>query len=248
MNNLEQILINETQYGGNNEPNVKQISASQFGDEMLQIWLRYKYGVPKRNKFDQSTIGSIVHKGIETILSKYDNFETEKDVEKEFDNGWKLSGSIDIIDNENRIIYDVKVTKQYTIEQLKKEPEHHYIWQLSVYRYLMNQLTGYDYDIKLLAILKDGTEFDSRNGCAREHISIIDLEPKSYEQVENKFYEMTENIEKYEALGSKPNQCKDLWFRKVKGNLIPMRCEVYCAYKDVCPYYNKPKRMTDIKF
>jgi len=248
MNNLEQILINETQYSGNTEPNIKQISASQFGDEMLQIWLRYKYGVPKRNKFDQSTIGSIMHKGIEIILSKYDDFETEVDVEYEFVNGWKLSGSIDIVDVENKIIYDVKVTKQYTIEQLKKEPEHHYIWQLSVYRYLMNKLMNTDYNIKLLAILKDGTDFDSRTGTARDHISIIDLEPKSYEEVERRFYEITSEINKFEITDSYPEKCENLWFRKIKGNLIPMKCEIYCSYKDVCPYYVNTRKMSNINF
>ena len=248
MNNIEEILIKETQYKGNNEPNIRQISASQFGDDMLQIWLRYKYGVPKSDKFTQSTLGSLVHKGIEAILSKYDEIETEKDVEKEFDNEWKLSGSIDIVDNKNKVIYDVKVTKHYTIEQLRKEPEHHYVWQLSVYRYLMKHLTGIDYDIKLLAILKDGTDFDSRTGSAKDHIKIIDLEPISYDEVEKRFYDITYDIEVHETLGSKPEQCKDLWFRKRNGTLIPIRCEVYCAYKDVCPYYQKPKRMTDIKF
>ena len=248
MNKIEEILIKETQYKGNNEPNVKQISASDFGSDLLQIYLRYKHGVPQNNKFTQSTLGSLVHKGIEEILKQYKDFETEKDVIVKFSNGWSLSGSIDIVDNTDKVIYDVKVTKQYTVESLKKEPKHHYIQQLSVYRYLIKELTGVDYKVKLIAILKDGTDFDFRNGGSKPHIKVIDLEPMSYEEVENKFNEIVSKLEQYDKLGEYPEQCNELWIRKFKGKPLRTKCEIYCAYKDVCPYFKQFKKMTDIKF
>jgi len=249
MSKIIEKIIEKTQYQGNNEPNIKQISASQFGDELLQIWLRYKYGVIPNEKFTQSTIGSLVHIGIQELIKNEPEMEIEKDVLVKFSNGWSLSGSIDIVDNKEKVIYDIKVTKQYTISQLKKEPKHHYIWQLSVYRYLMKELTGSDYDIRLFAVLKDGSDFNVRDGHATPHYEIIDLEPISYKEIEKRFNEIVEQLESYEQIGSYPEQCKDLWIRKLKnGNTIKMKCEVYCAYKDVCPYYKQNQRRDKIKF
>jgi len=249
MNKIIKKIIEKTQYQGNNKPNIKQITASQFGDDLLQIWLRYKYGVIPNDKFTQSTIGSLVHIGIQELIKSEPEIEIEKDVLVKFSNGWSLSGSIDIVDNKEKVIYDIKVTKQYTVKQLKKEQKHHYIWQLSVYRYLMKELTGIDYNTKLLAILKDGSDYNIKEGNATPHYEIIDLEPISYEEIKRRFNEIVNQLESYDKLGSYPEQCKDLWIRKFKnGNTIKMKCEVYCSYKYVCPYYKQNKRRDNIKF
>jgi len=249
VNKIIKKIIEKTQYQGNNKPNVKQISASQFGNELLQIWLRYKYGVPEKNDFNQATIGTLVHIGIQELIKTEPEIETEKDVLVKFSNGWSLSGSIDIVDNKEKVLYDIKVTKQYTITLLRENPKHHYIWQLSVYRYLMKELTGSDYDIKLLAVLKDGSDFNIRNGYSVPHYEIIDLEPISYKEIEKRFNEIVEQLESYEQIGSYPEQCKNLQIRKLKnGNIIKAKCEILCSYKDVCPYYKQNQRRDKIKF
>ncbi|NPA45137.1 MAG: hypothetical protein GXO49_06375 [Chlorobi bacterium] len=249
MNKIIKKIIEKTQYKGNNDPNVKQISASQFGDELLQIWLRYKYGVIPNEKFTQSTLGSLVHIGIQEIVKHEPEIEVEKDVLVKFSNGWTLSGSIDIVDNKEKVIYDIKVTTNYTLENILKNKDHNYIWQLSVYRYLMKELTGIDYNTKLLMILKDGNEFDNRKQASTPHFEIVNIEPKTYSDIESKFNEIVDKLELHEEIGSYPEQCKDLWIRKLKnGKIIKKKCEIYCSYKDVCPYYKKNENINNIRF
>ena len=233
MLNIEKLLIEKTKYNGNTEPNVKSISASDFGNDILQIYLRYKHGVQERMNFGQDTIGSIMHIGIQELLK--DEYEIEKRLDLLMNNGWWLSGSIDLLSNKE--IIDIKVTKEYTIEKILKEPNHQYIWQLSVYRYLVKKLLNIDVETKLLLILKDGG-YDFRKNQINPSFKVLDIEPKSFDEVENKFNEIVSQIEKYDEIGVNPPQCNDLWFRKTKNGATPMRCEFYCSYKDVCPYYN----------
>jgi hypothetical protein len=94
--NLQQIekkLLDKTQYGGNKEPMVKAISASELGNDLLQIYLRYKYGVPDSTEFGQDTIGSLMHIALQDILK--DEYEVEKKYQYQFSNNWFLTGSIE---------------------------------------------------------------------------------------------------------------------------------------------------------
>jgi len=235
--NLQQItkkILNKTQYGGNKEPKVRAISASDFGNDLLQIYLRYKYGVPDNDMFGQDTIGSICHLGLQQILE--DDYESEKKFNVIMDNGWSLTGSIDLLNVNNKEIIDIKVTKQYTVEKVLKDNDHQYIWQLSVYKYLVDRYYNSNFDIKLLFVLKDGG-YDFRKMVIKPSLELLDIEPKSKEEVENRFYEITNALEQYIELDEYPQQCSDLWWRKTKNGSIPVRCEQYCSYKDKCPYY-----------
>jgi len=229
---IEYKLISKTQYQGNKEPMQKIISASDFGNELLQIYLRYKYGIQNKEEFGQDTIGSIMHIGIQELLKN--EYEIEKKIELKMDNDWLLSGSIDLM-NDKEII-DIKVTKQYTIEKILKEQNHQYIWQLSVYKYLVKKILGKDLDTKLLLILKDGG-YDFRRMEMKPSLVLLDIEPKSDKEIEEKFYNICSKIEQYEELGEYPQICSDLWWRKTKNQSIPVRCKVYCSFKDKCPYY-----------
>jgi len=229
---IEQKLLEKTQYKGNKEPMQKIISASDFGNELLQIYLRYKYGVQDRTEFGQDTVGSIMHIGIQELLK--DEYEVEKKLELKMDNEWTLAGSIDLINNKE--IIDIKVTKQYTFDKVLKEQNHKYIWQLSVYKYLVKKLLNKDLDIKLLLILKDGG-YDFRKMQMKPSLVLLDIESKSDKEIEEKFYDITNKIEQYEQLGEYPPICSDLWWRKTKNQSIPIRCKVYCSFNKQCPYY-----------
>jgi hypothetical protein len=240
--NLQQIekkLLDKTQYGGNKEPMVKAISASELGNDLLQIFLRFKYGVPDSTEFGQDTIGSLMHIALQDILK--DEYEVEKKYQYQFNNGWFLTGSIDLINNEE--IIDIKVTKQYTVEKILKEPMHSYRLQLNAYRYLVKKNTGEDLDTKLLLVLKDGG-YDFRKMTIKPSLVLLDVEPIPDKVIEDKFLDITNKIEQYEELGEYPPQCSDLWWRKTKEGAIPVRCLQYCAYRNVCPYFKQnPKKI-----
>lgn len=235
--NIEKMVIDtileKTQYQGNTKPGVKAISASDFGNDLLQIFLRYKYGVPDKIEIGQDTLGTVVHFGMEQMFE--DIADAEVSMELEMENGWRLTGTADIVfDN---AICDIKVTKNYTIEKVEQEPNHQYIWQLNVYRYLYEKLHNKTMDLYLIAFLKDGG-YDFRKIESKPSLRIVQIPYKSNEEIEKKFYEITKALEHYEEIGSEPPQCTDLWFRKVKGKAIPVRCMQYCRYNDKCKYFN----------
>jgi hypothetical protein len=241
------IILKETQYEGNTEPGQKIISASDFGNDILQIYYRYKYGVPKKEIIGQDTIGTVVHKGMEALLSDYEDVETELSLEKEFDNGWKLSGTIDIVHKGFGVIADIKVTKAYTLEKVQKEPLHQYTLQLNVYRYLYEHLKDAKINkLHLIAFLKDGG-FDFRKMENKPSFQVLEVQKIPDEEIEKRFNEIAKAIEEYESLGIEPPQCSDVWLRKTKEGAIPIRCAQYCAYNNLCKYYNpKPTKVVGL--
>jgi len=236
---IKKRLVDETKYQGNTEPNSKTITASEFGSDILQIYYKQKYGVIEKEEFGQNTIGTLLHLAIQRIL--YDDFEIELSIEKPFDNGWKLSGSIDLMNNE--WIIDIKTTKSYTIENVLKDKNHQYRWQLAVYKYLANNVFKTDFKTGILFVLKDGGYNISKN------IDILSLDlieiDVSYLDVEKRFYEIIDKINALEKLSDdeiKNIHCEDLWWRKSKGRSEPIRCKKYCSYNDKCLWYKNFKK------
>ena len=241
--NLQQItekIVNKTQYNGNSEANVKAISASSMGTDLLQIYFRYKYGVINKTDFGQDTLGTLVHIGIQELFKNDEQIKIEPKFEHKFANEWSLTGSIDLLNLKDSEIIDIKVTKQYTVKKVIEDSNHQYIWQLSTYKFLAEKIYGNNFSTKLLLVLKDGG-YNFRKSAIEPSLELLDIEPKSAVQVEDKFYEITKQIEEYEKLGELPPICSDLWWRKTKNGSIPVRCEQYCSYKDVCPYYKQIK-------
>jgi len=201
--NLQQItekILEQTQYQGNKEPNIKAISASDFGNDLLQIYYRYKYGVPDRKEFGQDTLGTLVHLGIQGLFKDDKSFLIEPKFECKFENDWSLTGSIDLLNLNDREIIDIKVTKQYTVEKVIKDLNHQYRWQLSVYKYLVEQEFDDIFSTKLLLVLKDGG-YNFRKNAIEPSIELLEIEPIDGSKVEKKFFEIVDTIERYENLG-----------------------------------------------
>jgi hypothetical protein len=233
MSDIEKIILDATQYSGNSTPGIKAISASQLGSDPQQALLRYKYGVRKNKEFGQNTLGSLIHLAFEHIFSKKDNFVVEYDVRKPMYKEWIMSGSIDLFDRENKIIYDIKVSKDYTKKKILEEFDHQYIIQLSAYKYMLEYCDNIsDVKTKLIFISKDAG-FNARTAEETPTLEIMDIEPLEESYIHDLFVNMVDFIEAGEE-----QQCEDLWFRKIGGKTIPMRCEKYCDYKDVCKQYN----------
>jgi len=240
---IQSAILENTQYEGNSKPHQKVISASDFGNDLLQIYYRYKFGVPKKQTIGQDTIGTVVHKGIETIFKTYADVLTEVEMDIEICNGWKLSGTADIAIPNEGIIADVKVTKQYTLEKLKNEPLHSYRLQLNVYRYLYEKLWKPKMDnLYLIVFLKDGG-YDFRKMKDKPSLQVVQIDKIPDKIIEKKFHKIVNAIETYEELDIIPDKCQDVWMRKTKNGSIPVRCMQYCAYNNVCKYFN-PKPTT----
>jgi len=227
-----QKVLDATKYSGISEKNVKAISASQIGSDPQEVLMKYKYGVIEDIEVGQNTIGSLVHMALEHIYKDEANTLCEYKPKPIEIDGWFLTGSIDRVDVSKRELTDIKVTKTYAIEKMKKDDSEAYKWQLSAYRYLMKKNTGDDYKCFIEAWNKQGG-FDVRKGVDIPSVERVKIEPYSYEEVETKFKELKQFVE----LGSE-KQCDDVFLRKVKGNTVPLRCLKYCSYNKVCKYYN----------
>jgi len=236
---IKDIILKATTYSGNHKPNRNEISASELGNDVLQIYLRNKFGVQETTEFDQAGFGSLIHLAMEKIFENTDPFKAEENYEWEIVKDWKLTGTIDLYDYQNQVIYDYKVIKKYTIDKLLKEPNHQYVWQLNAYRYLVEHdrlLEEGSVDMKILAFIKDAG-FNIKTGVMESTLQEIPIRHIDNKLIEERFKKIIEEIKIHRKSDTYPPQCKDLWFRKIKGEPVPMRCKVYCSYNEFCPYY-----------
>ena len=244
MRDFKQILLDNTEYGGETAPGSKAVSASQFNAPLLQRWLRYKYGVPKSEEIGVNTIGSLVHLAIEGIIGKLgSSVNAEVSMEKEFPNGWKLTGTADIIDRRASIIYDIKMIKKYRTVKLKEAIKKNAYWQddyivqLNILRYLAEWDTVKTYDMRVMALQPDAG-FDFKTGMDIPVYEEIEIPRINDHEIEEKFHRLINELLLFLNADKVPEKCEDVWPRKVKGTTIAVRCKTYCSYRDLCPRYN----------
>jgi len=233
-------ILENTRYSGKNKKNQKIISCSQIGSEPQQVLLAYKYGVIEQNDIGQNTIGTLVHKGLEHSFIKEANIHTEYSMEMLLKNGWILSGTADRIDLNNDVIVDTKVTKTYTIDMIKKEPMHQYRLQLNGLRILAEYWYKKPFKMLLEIFNKQGG-YDVRSGETIPDLTYIEVEKIDDDIVLSNINDLIQFIE-----NGVEQKCSDVWLRKVKGDIIPLRCLKYCSYNKVCKFYN-PQPKTIIK-
>lgn len=194
------------------------------GDDMLQMVLRRKFDVPKDDKIGQNTLGSIFDLGMRSVAMQSGILSMSR-VKKVLDNGWILSGEGDLCDDEHKIIYDVKLTKIYALEQFRKNPKNHqYTKQLNYYRLLYGKE---DYNLFLMWFLKDQTE--TKLDHPREAIVTTEVPKLDEKELLKYAIDRTNELEmQLDVNVSNDAKCSDVW----GGN----RCKFYCDVKEVCPY------------
>jgi len=237
MGDIEKIILEATEYGGNKNEEAKALSASQLSDDVLRLWLRYKYRVQPSEKIEMNTLGSLVHLGLEQIFKDIDNFEVEHSIEKKMDNGWSLTGTMDLYDTKKNIIYDWKMIKKYRVKKILEQGTNDpYVVQMNVYRYL----TGSNPEMYIASFSSDaGVNF--KDGSVESVFKLTEVPFIPDEEIEKLFYDQVELLQQYIEPYKTPPQCEDLWPRKIKGEVVKARCAYYCSFKDLCPrYHEKP--------
>ena len=244
MTKLEKIILDATEYSGNKKKEIRAISASAIGKEPIEIYLRYKHGVNQSENIEQTTLGSLLHLGLEHIFKKHDGFITEHDFsEYELENGWKITGTSDLIDMNTKTIHDYKMIKNFPIKKIKEEGiENSYVQQLNVYRILAENEFNTKFNTSILAFNKEGG-INTRTGDlipSYEEISLPKIEDKI---IINMALEKTNIVQEHIDNDTIPEKCEDVWLRKIKQKTVPMKCAFYCSYSNECPHYN-PKKET----
>ena len=254
---LQKDILEATKYvsGFVNNEDKYVISASMVANDPLQNYLSIIHGKIDGNKIDDTHLGSVFHKGMEEIMGAKVGetsyvYAVEHSMHKELSNGWILSGTADLILEPtpgNFEIRDYKLTKNYAHKMfLKEKYTHSYTKQLQVLESLFRE--GENRSANLINNVTLVCDYFIKDAKAIEY-------EKSYrpEEVPNKegtediraaevtlmeVVAITDTLQSYIESATIPPECKDLWIRNVKGNIIRTRCQLYCSYNSVCPYYD----------
>jgi len=217
--NIEKIIKEKTAYSGTKKEG-KILTASMVGAEDYQNYLRIKYGIEERESIDQTTIGTLLHLGLEKIFGKGKRIKANK-------GDWTLEGEYDaFIDN---VLYDFKLTKSYTEKKIKENIENHpYTLQLNFYRYLLEKEGQKVKEMKLVLFFKDGG-YDFRRDKNIPDFKEIKVPEINIEKI---IEEKIKTLNEWLKDESKIERCKDLWFRGDK----PIRCIKYCNFRKFCKF------------
>jgi len=260
---LEKDILKATAYksGYVNEEDKYVISASMVAKEPLQNYLSIVYGKVEADSFNDATLGSVFHRGMEIIMHEKRRTDDEPGIvwgiehsmDVELSNGWVLSGTADLILQPipgHFEIRDYKTTKAYAHTMFKKDVHNHdYTKQLQVLEALFREgnsrpaIIGSvtlvcDYfikDAKALEFEKSHRPEVVPNRMGTEDVNASNVLLGEIVEITNKLQEHIEGA-------TLPLKCKDTWPRKVKGHTIHIRCQLYCSHNKVCPYYDATTR------
>ncbi len=245
---IEQTILNATTYTGNKEPGQKIFSGSMLGNDPLQNYLKYIHGSHDSKEYGANTLGSELHLAREHIFNdlKSPEVETELSLKYKLDNGWIVSGTMDLVLHKYQIIIDHKVTTTTAIKKAKSEGVFgSYALQLGVYKWLFYKTYKKEYDTALSMIDKNFSYFKENKYNILEQFRINTL---SLEEIEQMLYDKTNELDEYIKTNTEPPQCTNLFFFKPKGATVArkMRCEKYCDNNINCKYYSSHSAMNSL--
>ncbi len=238
-------------YKGKQEP--KKISASQCGAPLLQLYLSQTCEVVDGpNSFSKATNGSIAHLGMEKLVidEKMDNVEVEVDMQRMLPNGWKITGTSDLIDHEERVVVDYKFEMNYAYKMhFKDGPDAAYNMQGACYSWLCHDKDlsvsphpiNLDYDFHIMSFITDHSPIKKDHPA--EAIQVTHVPTYDNATFEKMMTEKTSILEGYINSKTPPPECPDLWWRNVNGKKVRTRCAYYCKFNNVCPYYTKAAKV-----
>ena len=205
------------------------------------------HGVKNQIQFEANTVGSVYQLGVDKIFEdlKDPNFKSAFRYKFKLPNGWTISGEMDQVDFENRIIYDNKVTNTTSIDKIRSEKRNHsYALQLGVYRLLMKKYgesIGEDYS-DFTGVLATVDKKYSYFGKAKYN-QLTFIEPEMYDtdEIELMLIEKTDQLQDYIDHGVEPGKCANVFPYKPRGASYakPMRCLHYCDVAAHCSYFTK---------
>ncbi len=233
MNELEKAIMTTisegTQYSGSKSPGELKISASSLNDDPLRLYLKYKHGSIDKDEFTASTIGTIFQLGADSIFGNKDGYEIATRRSIELDNGFTVSGEIDLGHLPTKSIIDFKVLSGPGYNSaLKNDMNSTYNLQQAVYLLLFPEYEN----AHLFLVNKAGslTKGNIKN--------LLKLQVHTKETIMEKLINKTNLLKEFIDADQMPNQCSDIWdFGKTKGQAN--RCQSYCDYNKVCPHYQQ---------
>ena len=243
---IEKTLVEAAKYSGNQEPGKKQISASQLGDDDLQLYLKYMHGGKDSETFEANTFGSIYHLGAAEAFKDVEDTEVESPLSYMLPNGWLVTGSMDLILHKFKIIADHKTTTATTITNVIKDGKNAgYSLQMGAYKLLVAKNYGHtDYEAVLPVVDKTFSYFKKANKY--NQLTFINVETYSLEDIEQMLIDKTNRLQDYIDLGQEPPECSNVFpYSPGKGQRMKrMRCIHYCDQAGNCTAYKEYQKNT----
>ena len=233
-------FLDGTKYSGTRQPKERVISASSLGKEPYYLMLEYLHGKSDEQKeYGANTTGSIYQLGIDSILKGDPRYWIAHRMKYELENGWIVSGEIDIFDVEEKVIVDAKLLSGGSYEStIKDDINSDYNLQQASYKMLFEKVEKiYDVKTALHAVNKAGS-------AAKKNI-LKNFEIQTYDSdtIIQMLLEKTNEVQYYIDKGTMPLEVCDI-FKYGKTNGIANRCRLYCDYRDKCPNYNQHSHHT----
>lgn len=267
MNFLKNTVLEATRYvsGFVNEDDDYVISASMLGKEPLQNYLSIIHGKIHTEEIDDTTLGSVFHRGMEEIMKDKLKEDTqngdhnivgvEQSMYVKLSNGWILSGTADLITEESENVFgihDYKLSKSYALKMLKKDlHSHDYTKQLQALDALfVNSLRNHSdpvtTNLYIEFFVKDAKAIEKETShttiTAPSKAKGEGMDPA--EMVFQEVVQITDSLQSYIESAQVPPMCEDRWPRNVKGKVIPTKCALYCSHgkAGLCPHYKNSER------
>lgn len=240
-------ILDYTKYVRNED--VKSISASQIGNDLLQNYLIALFPNEPQLSITQATFGSLTHGTMEQILrgnvfvqdnESEMNVYTEMACSAPLPNGWTVTGTVDMLLEgvTNRVIVDHKLTKVYAGKMFNQSSmSHQYTTQLNTYSYMFSRTDQLPTSMFLNMMYKDADPL--KNESAQE---LIEVPAIPNDEMEQRLVNVTNELEAAIDSGELPPKCTNLWSRKVAkgpyaGTEIDSKCEFYCSQNKICPHF-----------
>jgi len=244
---IRESILEAVKYKNGEQREPKTFSGSQWSNTLLQNYLIETNKLPDEKEIGQSQIGSLLHLAMENVIKDKDKVKVEKEISisKTYKNGWKATGTIDLIihdENNNTYIIDHKFTKIYAGKMIKKEINHGYKEQLRHYGAIYDKE---EVELVLNLFYKDANPLKMEP--AHELIYVTTTPNEIFEE---RFIYKTDEIQSFIDGNIMPPECSnaDKWYRAVGNRRVATRCEQYCSVREVCPYYkgvNVEKRISE---
>ena len=251
----EDLILKSTQYSGSREPNARVLSASSINKENYYLMNQYKFQKKEQESFGANTIGSIFQLGIDAAIQKNDSegrYIFGKRMEYELENGWRISGELDVMDTVENVIIDNKVISAYSYKDVMKNiPSSDYNLQVATY-VMLDHISKRQEDVDAgyahsepargaLAIINKGG-----SASKNDIYTTLELNMYSPEEMMELYVLKAKELQNFIDTDTMPDEvCDTAKFGMEKG--VPKRCTLYCDYRDVCPNYKKYKSLTDRK-
>jgi len=240
---LQKLILEATTYQRvQDNAFVKRIHVSQIAQDAYYLAMKYVYGTRPPMEISDLTLGTLFHEGALNLITRHleaNGVPYASEFPLSYQIGeWTLSGYPDLVlfpADDQAIIYDLKLVSSFSLKKYLENPEaHQYTYQLNWYRYMLSLEMEEEtqIDMKILFFVKNvSSSFSDVDQVYNE----VDVPIIDDADLLNHAREKIAQIEAIVNGTSLIGRCDDLYER----NGEPVRCQKYCNYNYVCPFYQQ---------